>query len=220
MTNFSFPIEKEAPGKTLRLNRENKKISLEEAASHLRIKKEYLLSLENDEYDKLPSGLYGKQFLKKYCHLLKISYKKILTDTPLAKNDLDDNPFSQKILNPWNLLVFPKLLKNILLIALFLVFIFYLLFYFRGLSSAPKLIINYPDKNLVTNNNYLEIRGQTDAETEVIINGNSIISNTDGSFNYDIRLKNGLNNINIIAKKKHGRETVVQRQILVEEKYE
>jgi transcriptional regulator with XRE-family HTH domain len=220
MSKFSFPTEKVAPGETLRLNRENKKIRLEEAANHLRIKKDYLIALEKDEYDKLPSGLYGRQFLKKYCQLLRLNYKKILADTPLAENELDNNPFSQKILKPWNLLVFPKLFKNILLIILFLFFIFYLLFYFRGLSSAPKLIIDYPDKNLVTGANSLEIKGQTDPETEVIINGNAIISNEDGGFIYEIRLKSGLNNINIIAKKKHGREALIQRQILVEEKYE
>lgn len=220
MTNFSFPTKKEAPGETLRLNRESKKIELAEAASHLRIKKEYLIALENDEYDKLPSGLYGKQFLKKYCQLLRLNYKKILADTPLAENEIGNDPFSQKILKSWKLLVFPKLFKNILLIILFLVFIFYLLFYFRGLSSAPKLVIEYPNKNLVTESNSLEIKGETDAETEVIINGSSIVSNNDGSFSYEIRLKTGLNNINIIAKKKYGRETLVQRQILVEEKYE
>jgi transcriptional regulator with XRE-family HTH domain len=220
MNKFSFPTEKEAPGGTLRLNRESKKIELEEAAKHLRIKKEYLIALENDEYDKLPSGLYGRQFLKKYCQLLRLNYKKILADTPLAESEEDSNPFSQKILKPWNLLVFPKLFKNILLIFLFFVFILYLLFYFRGLSSAPKLIVDYPDKNLVTKLNNLEIKGKTDPETEVIINGNSIISNENGDFIYEIRLKTGLNNINIIAKKKHGRETVLQRQILVEEKYE
>jgi transcriptional regulator with XRE-family HTH domain len=220
MTKFSFPTEKEAPGETLRLNRENKKIKLEEAASHLRIKKEYLIALENDEYDKLPSGLYGKQFLKKYCQLLRLNYKKMLANTPLSEKETENNPFSQKILKPWNLLVFPKLFRNILLIILFIFFILYLLFYFRGLSSAPKLIVKYPDKNLVTEVNNLEIKGETDPETEVIINGNSIISSEDGSFIYEIRLKSGLNNINIIAKKKHGRETLVQRQILVEEKYD
>lgn len=220
MTKFSFPTEKKAPGEILRSSREDKKIKLEEAASHLRIKKEYLIALENDEYDKLPSGLYGKQFLKKYCQLLRLNYKKILADTPLHKEDADSNPFSQRILKPWKLLAFPKLFRNILLIILFFVFILYLLFYFKGLSSAPKLVIEYPDKNLVTRVNNLEIRGQTEPETEVIINGNSIISNEDGGFVYEIRLKSGLNNINIVAKKKYGREASAQRQILVEEKYE
>jgi len=70
MTEFIFPTEKEAPGKQLSLSREQKNISLEEAAKHLHIRKEYLIALEKDQYDQLPSGLYGKHFLKKYCRLL------------------------------------------------------------------------------------------------------------------------------------------------------
>lgn len=217
---FSFPKEKELPGKAIKLNRENKKLNLEEIAKHLRIKKEYLLAIENDEYDQLPSGLYGRHFLKKYCQFLKINYRKTLKASPLSEIETSKDPFSQKILKSWNLLVFPKIIRNLVLLVIFLSFVFYLLFYFRNLSAPPKLIIEQPATNLVINKNNLEIKGLSNPETEIIINGNSIISDSKGNFSYEIRLKNGLNNINIIAKKKHGQETFVQRQILVEQSYE
>lgn len=219
MHEFSFPKEKEAPGNKLRLSREAKNISLEQAAKHLRIRKEYLKALEEDQYELLPNGLYGKQFLKKYCRLLKLNYKQILADSPLADNDFNTNPFSKKIPRARNFLVFPKLIRNIALIIVFLIFLLYLLFYFKQLSSPPKLIIEYPEKNLVTNSYSIIVKGVSDPETEIIINGSIIMSNQDGSFTKDIQLKSGLNTINISAKKKHGRTINVQRQILVENQY-
>lgn len=220
MSEFNFPLEKEAPGIKLKKSREAKKIEIEEAAKHLHIRKEYLVALENDQYELLPSGLYGRQFLKKYCRLLKLSYKKILADSPLSETELNNNPFSQKIPKARNFLVFPQLAKNLMLLFLFLILILYLLFYFKQLNSPPKLIIEYPEKNLVTNSYLLTIKGLSDPETEIIINGNVIMSAQDGSFNKDIQLKSGLNTINISAKKKHGQDISIQRQILVEDTYE
>lgn len=220
MTEFIFPIEKEAPGKKLKLSREQKNISLEEAAKYLRIRKEYLIALENDQYDQLPSGLYGKQFLKKYCRLLKLSYKNCLAASPLADSDDGVDPFSKKIPRASNFFVFPKLARNIFLISLFLIFVVYFLFYIKQLSSPPKLIIEYPETNLVTSSYSVNVQGQSEAETEIIINGSTVMSAQDGSFNKNIQLKSGLNTINISAKKKHGKAVNVQRQILVKDQYE
>ena len=218
MHEFSFPQEKEAPGNKLRLSREAKNISLEQAAKHLRIRKDYLKALEDDQYDLIPNGLYGKQFLKKYCYLLKLNYKQILAASPLSDDSIID-PFSKKIPRTRNFLVFPKLIRNIALILVFLIFLLYLLFYFKQLSSPPQLIIEYPEKNLVTNSYSITVKGLSDPETEIIINGSVIMSNQNGSFTKDIQLKSGLNTINISAKKKHGRAINTQRQILVEDQY-
>ncbi|NCB20960.1 MAG: hypothetical protein EOM88_03525 [Clostridia bacterium] len=220
MTEFIFPTEKEAPGKQLSLSREQKNISLEEAAKHLHIRKEYLIALEKDQYDQLPSGLYGKHFLKKYCRLLKLNYRKILAASPLAENSNSVDPFSKKIPRASNFFIFPKLIRNILFISLFLIFVIYFIFYFKQLSAPPKLIIKYPETNLVISDNNLTIQGYSDPETEIIINGSIVMSSQDGNFNKNIQLKSGLNTINISAKKKHGRAINLQRQILVKDQYD
>lgn len=220
MTEFSFPKEIEAPGKKIKLSREQKKISLEEAASHLRIRKEYLEALEKDQYEDLPSGLYGKQFLKKYCRLLKLSYKEILAASPLRDDNDEIDPFSKKIPRASHFFVFPKLIRNILLICLFLVFVIYFLFYIRKLSSQPTLIIESPPANLLTTEYSIDVKGLSDPETEIIINGSAIISSQDGSFSKNIQLKSGLNTLNISAKRQHGKVINLQRQILVKDQYE
>lgn len=222
MSNFSFQqlTSKESAGEILIAARKKQEKSLAEIAKVLHIRKEHLQALEDEEYNLLPSGLYGRQFLREYCQYLKIKIKDILPLTPFAKDDEQANPFSQKILRKSKFLVFPKLIRNFFFILLFCVCLLYLLIYFRHLVSPPNLVLEYPDKNLVINESNIIVKGQSEPETEIRINSTSIMSARDGSFIQEVKLKQGLNNISVSAKKKYGQESVIQRQILVENNYE
>lgn len=90
------------------------------------------------------------------------------------------------------------------------------MFYFQKIISAPKLTIIYPEKNLLTKETAIEIKGQTEKEAEVKINGELILNNNNGNFSQTINLKKGLNTITINAQKKYSKESSVTRQILVE----
>lgn len=60
-------------GSYLREVRESKGIGLEEAAGVTRIGKNYLLAIEGDAFDKLPSAAYVKGFLRVYAGYLGLS---------------------------------------------------------------------------------------------------------------------------------------------------
>ncbi|HNU81651.1 MAG TPA: helix-turn-helix domain-containing protein [bacterium] len=218
--NFKKLASEERSGEKLRAARLRQNIDIKNASEKLHIREEYLLSLENEEYDRLPSGLYGRQFLKEYCRYLNLNYQDILKLSPFAEEAVSHNPFSQKILRRHKFLIFPKIIRNALLILLFLICILYLSIYFFRLVSPPELILEYPDKNLVLQNPIINIQGKSEPETEIKINGTGIMSDQDGHFSQEIKLKQGLNNLTISAKKKYGRESVIQRQILVENTYE
>lgn len=222
MTGFTFKslATEVRAGEKLKAARLEKNIHLEDVAKKLHIRSDYLQALENEEYSRLPAGLYGRQFLKEYCQYLHLDLKQILPLTPFTDTKEESNPFSQKILRSWRFLVFPKIIRNAVFILLFCVCLLYLLIYFRRLISPPNLEVIYPERNLVINEALIEVRGQSDPETEVQINNTVIMSSQDGSFVQEVKLKQGLNNLTISAKKKYGRESVIQRQILVEDKYE
>jgi hypothetical protein len=82
--------------------------------------------------------------------------------------------------------------------------------------SAPDLNVWEPAGNLKTTSTVWEINGQSEAEAEIKINGEEVLSNKNGDFSLLINLKKGLNNITISAKKKYSSEAVIERQILVE----
>ncbi|MCX6795001.1 MAG: helix-turn-helix domain-containing protein [Candidatus Falkowbacteria bacterium] len=204
-------------GEKLRQARHNRQLNIEPIAKKLKIRAEYLMAMEDERFDKLPAGLYGKNFLKEYALFLGLK-------PPELFKDLDDklfgeensNPFSQKVLKSRKLLVWPKIIKNILIAATILICFLYLIFYFKNIITAPDLTITQPDKNILTKASVITIFGQTEPEAEVRINGEIVLNNNKGVFSQTVNLKKGLNSLTISAQKKYSRAQSITRQILVE----
>lgn len=66
-------------------------------------------------------------------------------------------------------------------------------------DEKPKLEIQEPNDNSRTNKEDLKISGKTDNETSIRINGQPIITDSEGKFTTLLRLKDGENKIEIIA---------------------
>lgn len=204
-------------GNKLRQTRLFKNLKIEEVAKKLNIRQEYLVALEEEQYDKLPSGLYGKKFLKEYVLFLGLKPQEYL-EFWHQENEIGFaiNPFQQKIIKKSHFLIFPKIIKNILISLAVLICFLYLLFYFKKIFLPPNLTVTQPAKNLVTKENSLLITGQTEKEAEVKINGELVLNNHDGVFSQTVNLKKGLNSLVIKSKKKYSQEKIITRQILVE----
>lgn len=204
-------------GEKLRQARHVRRLDIEPIAKKLKIRAEYLMAMEDERFDKLPAGLYGKNFLKQYALFLGLKPKDLMAG--ISENffgEESNNPFSQKILKRHKLLVWPKIIKNILIFSAILVCFLYLIFYFNNIITAPDLAITQPDKNILTKADTITIIGQTEPEAEVWINGQLILNNNKGAFSQTINLKKGLNSVVISAQKKYSREQSITRQILVE----
>ena len=204
-------------GEKLRQTRLFKNIRLEDVSKKINISAKYLNALEEENFDKLPSGLYRKNFLKEYSNYLGLDKSEIIKQMETRlENDSVENPFSQKILRKSKFLVFPKIIRNFLFFLSVIVCFLYLIFYFQRIVSAPSLTITYPEKNLLIKENVIEVKGLTEKEAEVKINGELVLNNNNGNFLQIINLKKGLNTITISAKKKYSKENTTIRQILVE----
>ena len=60
------------PGLQMRKARTDMSISLEEAATSLGLTERSLKALESDDYEKLPSAVYIRGYIRRYCSLLNI----------------------------------------------------------------------------------------------------------------------------------------------------
>lgn len=209
-------ITEERVGECFRQARTFLKLNIDEVSNKIGIKKEYLIAIENENFDDLPVGLYGKNFIKKYADFLNLNSKEIFKKISYLKNNNQKDFFSKKKLNFKNFLLFPKLARNILFSLIILVCLAYLSFYLVKSRQAPKLIIYTPENNITTKENTLTISGQTDVKAEVNINGQRIIKNGDGFFTTDINLKKGINEIIISAQKKYSQKEIIEKQILVQ----
>ncbi|MFA5184536.1 MAG: helix-turn-helix domain-containing protein [Patescibacteria group bacterium] len=219
MTAFTpkkLPLE-ETVGEKLRQARHYKNLKIEDVAKRLNIRKEYLSALEEEDFDRLPTGLYSKKFLKEYASFLGLRTNDLLKNWRLSsEGGYPADPFSQKVVKKNKFIIFPRIIRNILIAAAVLICFLYLTFYFKKIIFPPTLNIIEPEKNMLTTKDSILIKGETEPGAEIKINGEIVLNNDNGNFSQSINLKKGLNNIVITAKKKYSREKIVNRQILVE----
>ena len=204
-------------GQILQEARLEKNLSIRDVFLKTNIKESYLQAIEEDRFDKLPAGVYGRNFISRYAKFLKLDSKKmVLMWQEQAQIENKEDPFSRKVIARKNFIIFPKLLRNFLVLIAVAICFLYLIFYFKKVTSPPKLEIIYPPSNLSSNQAVITITGETENEAEISINGELVLNNNNGFFEQTVNLKKGLNNITVKAKKKYSQEEIITRQILVE----
>ena len=214
-------LDSETVAEQLHQARQAKKLKLKPVAQKLKINYRYLKALEKGDYQKLPDGIYGKNFLREYAQFLGLDYQSLLAAYDLEKKFLtagqQQQLFSRKIVKKRYLLIFPKLVKNLLIALVIIVCFIYLGFRVSKILASPILFIYQPAENLITTKNIIEVTGKTEKEVKITINDEAILTDTNGNFSKIINLKNGLNLINITASKKYGHEKTITRQVLVKD---
>ncbi|MBU4257118.1 helix-turn-helix domain-containing protein [Patescibacteria group bacterium] len=222
MTPFKsnkISLNNENISEQLRAARKAKNLKLADIAKKLNISRKYLEALEKDEYDKLPPGVYGKNFLREYAVFLGLDYgelAKIFTaENQIKQHGGRQELFSKQVVKGRNFMAAPKIIKSAVIIAAASVCFIYLGYRLEKIVSPPDLSIYNPMENLITEKNSLQVVGKTEKEAQIIINGELVLSNTAGDFNKTINLKNGINIITITASNKYGRDNTIVKQVLV-----
>jgi transcriptional regulator with XRE-family HTH domain len=210
--------EDEAIGEKLRAAREEKKIDIIQAAKKTKISKTYLLALENNDFRSLPSGVYAKTFLREYADFLGLKHEPLLNRYSQEienRPDAENNVFSKRKINKIELVIFSKILKNILIFLVITVFFAYLGYYLLNTFSLPDMEVYQPADNLLTQNNYIDVTGRADSKTQITINDQQVLKNEQGNFSERINLKKGMNTIVISGQNKYSRKKIIEKQILV-----
>lgn len=212
-------------GDKLRLAREEEGLTLAVVEKATKIRKEYLDYLENSLYEKLPGEVYLRNFIITYATFLKLSPKKAIAlfekenkiyqkITPVekhpqnGKNVVATHPFFN-----------PQFLRHSLVVLIIFAVLFYLGLEINKIIAPPYLVVETPsEENLITSEHSLNISGETEKESKIMINGQEILADQNGHFQTTVDLKEGINVLKISAVKKLSKETVVYKRIRVEEK--
>lgn len=208
-------------GEILKLKRQEKHISLEQAARDTHIEKNYLQALEDGEYNKLPDGLYGKNFLKQYCLLLGLKYRQLILiyeKERVVVNGATDyaHVFRHQRAKKRYFFLLPKLWQSIILMLVIFMGFLYIGYRLKGIIAPPQIQVSFPPPNYITDQNTIAIAGHLEQHALLFINDLPVITKTSGDFTESINLKKGMNIINIKAQKKYGNDTIVVRRVLVE----
>jgi len=202
----------------LRRGRQEKKISVLEVSKRLKIRVIYLEALEKANYKALPTGVYGRNFLREYAQFLGLDSTQLLSQFAReTKNStpLDGDMFERKVVSRRNLVVLPQLLRNAIIGVLITACLVYLIFLLQRIFEPPVLIIAFPPDNFTTFDIRLVIQGQSEPETDIKINNQNVLADNQGYFEREVYLQQGLNIIEVTSEKKYSRSATITRQVLV-----
>lgn len=210
----------ETLGEILIRHRKTKKLSPEKAAKEININSRYIRLLEKNAFSELPADVYTTNILKNYATILDLNphtvieryYKEkdLFSKThPQKKASIKNNKFLNFILNP-------EMLKYFAMIIIVGSIISYIGWGINKIISPPELLINSPSDNLIISEHSVQISGQTEKEVDLLINNRQILTDTNGRFDLNLDLQNGLNIIKITAQKKHSKKNTVYRKIIVQ----
>lgn len=203
-------------GDRLKRTRQQNQLTIEQVAEEIKISPQYLFFLENGQYNKLPGTLYIENYLKKYCHYLNLDlnmmqkiYQQEITIYQQKNPKKLQSKYNQKAL------VLPKIIIASLLVLLGAGISIYIVSEIVNISRPPQLeIYDLAEQSTITEHT-ITLKGKTDPEAQVTINGQKITIDSHGNFTEIISLQTGLNTIKIGAKSKHSKERIIYKQILV-----
>ncbi len=214
-------------GECLAEKRKEFGISLRELSDKLKIKLEYLDSLEKNDYKNLPPDVYVKGFIKGYAELVGFNPEKMVDlfrreislknkIEKISKNNNSDRKFS----SPNYPLITPNLITIFIsVLALFLVG-YYLWHQVSSFNSVPYLFVSSPASDTISDNSEITIEGEAEKESILKINGEDIFVDSSGKFQEIIILQPGRNHIIIEAKNRFNKTAKKEINILYEKKLE
>lgn len=203
-------------GDVLKNKREVLKKSLDKVSLDTKIQKRFLEYIENNQFEYFDSEVFLTGFIKIYAQYLELDTNKILAlyrrsnpkKTPIKPEPKEKKVFSNN--RRKNLLksLTPKTLLTVLL-TIFLISVFaYIGFQIYKFQSPPRLEIFEPTNESEFTTEKITVKGETEPETLVEINGATVEIQEGGTFEKEINLKEGPNILTIRASKSNTLEKV------------
>ena len=217
-------------GDKLKRSRIRKKISVAEVEEATKIRAKFILALESDSWEQIPSEVYGRGYLERYLQFLQLP-----GDTVIKQYDRERALYARNCqdaqveLAPKAQLQIPRFLLTPRFFVLSFVIVG--LIGFGGLltsqiqrfSAAPFLELaspvqaknEAPASELVVSVNTLTVSGRTAVGANVDVNGQVAEVNDDGTFTGTVALQPGVNAVVVKAVNPKGKETVQTLSVMV-----
>lgn len=201
-------------GEFLKNTRKKNGYTREDVSGGTKIKKGFIVAIENEEWNKLPEYTVVAGFVKNIASFLNEDTNKAIAllrrDYPPKSVSVSPKPdVSDKFV--WS----PRLTFFVGASAVVLTIVVYLSVQYFSFISPPSLSVSSPDENEAISKKVIEVVGVTDPDATIEVNGQSALVDQDGNFIEEIEVAVGLDKITIKATSRSGKETVVERNVIV-----
>lgn len=199
-------------GQILKQTREQKKIDLVTVEQVTKIQKKFLMALEKDEFDLLPSKATTRGFIKNYAEYLSLSSESLLA--VFRRDDFPQKIKSetayQRIFTDWSQGWWhrPRLIVGLTVILILAGYLFRSYWWWVRL---PTLIVETVPTE--TNEQTMMLRGRSDPDTTIWVNNIPVIVDERGVFQSEITLFTGENQVTVKAVSRRGRETRWEKMV-------
>jgi len=196
-------------GLILKEGRLKKGVSLEEASELLKIRKEFLQALEENNFSALPAYVSSLGFLRNYAEFLGISPDLVLAiyRRDFSKPSIVVAPKAKHFSIKWG----PRLTLVLITVFSFLGLAGYLGYQYFSLRSAPSIEIFSPSEGEKVFQDKIRVRGKVSPDATLTINDISVFLTSEGEFNYELDVFPGENRIVLTAKSRLGKEKRIER---------
>jgi hypothetical protein len=219
-------ITREPTGTILREARESFELSREEVAARTKVPLSYVVLLE-EGVSEAGSGMdaYTKIYLKAYAKFLGLDPAIMVQSFAIESqraNDRHRPPSTRRhplTAVPGKAMASgPRIVRIVVGILIVLGVIAFFISQIRDLIAPPAITILSPKDGTVTTDPAITIEGRTEPEVSLLVNGTAVGVGDDGRFTDSMDLQEGLNVIRIVGTRKHSKEMVVERRVIVEPK--
>ena len=204
-------------GEILKEKRKEKSLTLVQVERAIKIKQKFLKFLERDSFEKFPSEIYARGFIKNYAEFLGLPSEKVLAIFRRQFRKKENSPPFKKLTRGESFFrITPEKIKVGFVLTLFLLFSGYLFWQYRLLTRGPSLTLTEPPRNFVAHKEEIRVRGRVEPDTRVFINSEEVYPDEKGEFSQRVLLSEGVNQIIIVAENKAGRRRMVKREVVFE----
>lgn len=206
--------------------REASGLSREDAARLSGIDVRYIEFFEGEAPKNVVADIYTRNRMRDYCRFLGVDTetatnryrleREVRKVVPGRCSGFSSRKHPLKAVPASRLLVTPKLIKTVLSLMVAASIGAYFMVSAHRLFEPPFVTVSAPEDGLVTKEKSLVVEGRTEREASVLINGKPVGIDSEGNFSDRLDLQDGLNVIEVVAAKKHGKEAKVTRRIIVE----
>jgi len=179
-----------------------------------KIKREFVVAIENENWHELPDYPVVLGFVKKIARSLRLSEKQaaalLRRDYPPKKLPINPKPDVSRGFK-WS----PKTTFIVGVGVVILAIFTYLGYQYALFTKPPLLEVYYPTEGESINESHLLVTGKTNKEATVIINNQPVLVTDDGDFEASLEVNNQTQEVVVQAKYRSGKETVVHRNIEV-----
>ncbi|MEK7100370.1 MAG: helix-turn-helix domain-containing protein [Patescibacteria group bacterium] len=201
-------------GQILKEARLKKGISLIKLENLTKIKRDFILKIEKEDWNNLPEFPVVSGFIKNLGSALDLSVNNINAtlrrDYPPKKLTINPKPDVQGKFT-WS----PKLTFAVGVGILIMSVLGYLGFEYSKFMRPPELIISNPKENQQVLQGNLTVEGKTSTDVILTVNNQLITLDQDGNFKTKIEISMETKSLIFKAVSRSGKETIIDRKISI-----